>query len=134
MGPLRLAADQRGDVELLSQAVVIKINMRVALEPQKRCEGRRLGAAEGVMQLDALFEQLEMGAVREQRRDADAACDQQVLGRMLGRRKVVRRHGDRQLAATRDFLVHVFRAAFGVWRPLHGDEVDQTFAITAIDE
>src|SRR5215472_16106983 len=108
MGPLRLATDQRGDVELLSQAVVIKINVRVALEPQKGCEGRRLGAAESVMQLDALFEQLQMGAVGEQRRNPDAACDQQVLDRVLSRWKIVRRHRDCEFVTALDFLMQIF--------------------------
>src|SRR5262252_8951228 len=108
MGPLRLATDQRGDVELLSQAVVIKINVRVALEPQKGCEGRRLGAAEGVMQLDALFQQLQMGAVGEQRRNPDAAGDQQVLDRVLSRWKIVRRYRDREFGTALDFLMQVF--------------------------
>src|SRR5215471_9784092 len=109
MGSLRLATDQCGDVELLSKAkaVVIKINVRVALEPQKGCEGRRLGAAEGVMQLDALFEQLQMGAVGEQWRNPNAACDQQMLDRVLGRWKIIRRDGDREFGTAHDFLVHV---------------------------
>src|SRR5215470_11288909 len=107
MGPLRLATDQRGDVELLSQAVVIKINVRVALKPQKGGKGRRLGAAEGVMQLDALFEQLQMGAVGEQRRNPDAACDKQVFDRVLSRWKIVRRHRDREFGTAHDFLVQV---------------------------
>src|SRR5271166_2363960 len=94
MRSLRLATDERRDVELLSKAIVIEMNVRVALEPQKGDEGRSLEAAERVMQLDALFEQLEMGAVGEQRRNADAARDQQVLDRVLGRRKIVRGHGD----------------------------------------
>src|SRR5262249_47299618 len=87
--PLRLAADERGDVELVAQAVVVEPNVWVALEREKGDEGRRFGVAEGVMQLDVLFEQFQMGTVCEQRRNADAARDQQVLGGVLGRRRVV---------------------------------------------
>ncbi len=39
----RLATDERRYVELLSQAGVVEMNVRVALELQKRNEGRRLG-------------------------------------------------------------------------------------------
>ena len=55
MGSLRLPTDERGNVELLSQAVVVEMNVRVVLEPQERDEGGRFGVAEGVMQLDALL-------------------------------------------------------------------------------
>src|SRR5262249_32746354 len=67
--PLRLATNEGGDVELLSQAVVVEMNVRVTLEREKGNERRRLGAAEGVVQLHTLFEQLEMGAVGEQGRN-----------------------------------------------------------------
>ena len=56
MRPLRLPTDERGNVELLPQAVVVEMNVRVVLEPQERDEGGRLGVAERVMQLDALFD------------------------------------------------------------------------------
>src|SRR6516164_11347370 len=52
--PLRLAADECGHVELVSQAVVVEMNVRVALECQEGSERGRLRLAEGVMQLDAL--------------------------------------------------------------------------------
>ena len=61
--PFRLPPDERGDVELLSQAIVIKVDIRVGLECQEGDERRCLGAAEGVVQLDPLFEQSEMGAM-----------------------------------------------------------------------
>src|SRR5580693_1509749 len=76
MRPLRLAPDERGDVEPVSLAIVIEVDIRVGLEPKEGDERRCLGAAEGVVQLDPLFEQSEMGAVGEQRRNADTARDQ----------------------------------------------------------
>jgi len=74
--PLWLALDERGDVEPVSLAIVIEVDIRVGLEPKEGDKRRCLGAAEGVVQLDPLFEQSEMGAVGEQRRNADTARDQ----------------------------------------------------------
>src|SRR6516225_4583772 len=99
------------------------MNVRVALECQEGSERGRLRLAEGVMQLDALVLVFQVATVGEQRRDADAACNQQVFDRVLGRREVVRGDGDRQLVAALDFLVHVFGTAPGVRRELRGDEV-----------
>src|SRR6516162_9393235 len=48
--PLWLATDECGDVELLSQALVVEMNVRVALERQEGSERGRLRLAEGVMQ------------------------------------------------------------------------------------
>src|SRR5262249_8227068 len=47
--PLRLATDECGDVELLPQALVVQMNVRVALERQEGSERGRLGAPEDVM-------------------------------------------------------------------------------------
>src|SRR5215813_2133523 len=53
---------------------------------------------------------------------------------MLGRRKVVGRHGDREFGTAFDFLMHELRAAFRGRRELYRNEVSQTLSITAIDE
>ena len=86
------------------------------------------------MQLDALFVELEMGPMGEQGRNADAARDQEMLDRAFGRREAVCRHGDREFAASRHFLVQVLRTPFGVRRELHPDEITETLVIAAIDE
>ena len=129
-----LATDERGYVELLAQAGVVEVDIRVGLERQDGDKGRCFGGAEGVMELDALFVQFQVGAVGQQRRDADAARDQHVLDGVLGGREVVRGCGDGQFIAALDFLVHVFRAALPFRRALHGDEVRQAFAVAAVDQ
>ena len=111
MRPLRLAKDERGDVELLSQAVVVEMDSRVVLEPQKRDEGSRLGVTKRVMELDALFEQLEMSLMGQQWRNANAARYQQMFDCAFGRGKAVRGHGDGEFAAALHFLVQVLRTA-----------------------
>jgi hypothetical protein len=63
------------------QAVVVEVEVRVVLEPLKRDEGSRFSVTKSVMQLDALFEKLEMGPMGQQWRDANAARYQQMLDR-----------------------------------------------------
>src|SRR4029077_14484030 len=55
MRPLRLAREERGDVEPVPLAIVIEVDIRVGLEPKEGDKSRCLGAAEGVVQLDPLF-------------------------------------------------------------------------------
>jgi cytochrome P450 len=116
------------------QAVVVEVDVRVVLEPLKRDEGSRFSVTKSVMQLDALFEKLEMGPMGQQWRDANAARYQQMLDRAFGRRKAVRGHRDREFAAALHLLVHVLRTALGVPRELHPDEITEALVVAAVDE
>ena len=66
--------------------------------------------------------------MREDRRDADAACDEQVFGCARCQREVVGRDRDLELHPGRHLLVHVARAALAL--RIEGDRDDVRLAVS----
>src|SRR5579883_2758908 len=118
--------DDRPKVERAGEIAAVMVDGHLAAQCRRgevAAKGSRIGRTGAVVELEAVAIRLQLADHGHDRRDADAAGDEDVSGAAFGERKIVDRRRDRQLGAGRDIADEAVRAPSPVRLALHGDHI-----------